>query len=213
MNSAAAAGTTHHLKLPITEQQSRSLRVGDLVYLSGNIVISIGMPTHQRILTCLENGEPLPLDLNGAAMFQLSSYNREVDGKLEALYLNPSTSTRFNAYMPRLIRSLNLRLVGGKGGLDAESVKAMKEVGCAYLSFMGGACTLLSESIREMVSSHWNEYIPQYRLVTLRVEELGPATVGIDAHGNSVYADLQAEARRKLPEILEAMAKERNQSK
>src|SRR5580693_3450980 len=79
MNSTTAAGTTHHLKLPITEQQSRSLRVGDLVYLSGDIVISIGMPTHQRILTCLENGEPLPLDLNGAAMFQLSSYNREVD--------------------------------------------------------------------------------------------------------------------------------------
>lgn len=210
MNSAPAEATTHHLHLPITEAQSRSLKAGDLVYLYGDIAASIGLPAHQRILECIESGKPLPFDLRGSAFFHLSSYNRESNGEFEVLYLNPSTSTRFNAYMPKLIRALDLRMVGGKGGLDAASTQAMKEVGCVYLSFLGGGCTLLSQALRGVVEVGWTDLIPQYRLAKLRVEALGPATVGIDAHGMSLYDDLQQQARRKLPEILQALAKERD---
>src|SRR5690606_27503186 len=94
----------------------------------------------------------LPTDLRGAALFHLGSYSREVDGKFEVLYMNPTTSTRFNGFMPRLIRELDLRMVGGKGGLDQASVDAMRDTGCVYLSFLGGGCTLLSQAIREVVS-------------------------------------------------------------
>ncbi len=48
-----------------------------------------------------------------------------------------------------------------------------------------------------------------YRLVRLRVEGLGPVTVAIDAHGNSTYADAQANAAARMPEILAAMDAER----
>lgn len=88
----------------------------------------------------------------------------------------------------------------------------MTEVGCVYLSFLGGGCTLLSQAIRQVVSVSWNDLIPQYRLVKLSVEELGPATVGIDAHGNNVYEDLQRQARRKLPEIMDALNKARGKT-
>ena len=111
--------------------------------------------------------------------------------------------------MPTLIRSLGLRLVGGKGGLDAASVRAMQDSGCAYLSFLGGGCTPLSQAIRGVVSSHWNEYISQFRLVTLRVEALGPATVAIDAHGRSVYEDLRQRAQSRLPGILARLREQR----
>jgi len=33
------------------------------------------------------------------------------------------------------------------------------------------------------------------------VKDFGPLTVGIDAHGNSLYRDVQAQARKKLEEI------------
>jgi len=78
----------------------------------------------------------------------------------------------------------------------------MKEVGCVYLSFLGGGCTLLSAAIRDVVTVAWEDLIPHYRLVKLRVEELGPATVGIDAHGDSLYDDILGDARAKLPQIL-----------
>lgn len=204
--------TLHHLQLPLEADAVRALAVGDRVMLSGDITISIGLPTHQRMVDAIQAGQALPLDLSGGAFFHLSSYVRDAacaGQDPQALYLNPSTSTRYNIFMPTLIRSLGLRLVGGKGGLDAASVRAMQDSGCAYLSFLGGGCTPLSQAIRGVVSSHWNEYISQFRLVTLRVEALGPATVAIDAHGGSVYEDLRQRAQSRLPGILARLREQR----
>jgi fumarate hydratase subunit beta len=48
--------------------------------------------------------------------------------------------------------------------------------------------------------------------VTLRVEGLGPLTVGIDAHGNSLYGDLGAAAEARLPAIMAELARDREAS-
>lgn len=200
----------HHLTLPVTKEQVRELAVGDMVYLNGAIVVTIGLPTHQRILDHAAAGSHLPAALAHGAFFHLSCYNRERgDGSFEALYMNPSTSTRYNSYMPRIIETMDLRMVGGKGGLDAASVDAMRATGTVYLSFLGGGCTLLARAIEEVAAVDWTDYISQFRLVTLKVKDLGPATVGIDAHGNSIYTSLAQEAQDKLPALLAQMKAER----
>lgn len=191
--------------VPASEADVRALRVGDTVSLTGEIVITAGLPTHDRLLRCLDGTETLPFALDGASFFHLGSYNREVDGRFEVLYLNPTTSTRFNPVMPRLIRAFGLRMVGGKGGLDRASVEAMRETGCVYLSFIGGGATVFSRAVRTVAAVGWNDMISHYRLVKLSVEALGPLTVAIDAHGNSVYDDAQQAARGRLPEILERL--------
>jgi fumarate hydratase subunit beta len=199
----------YHLDFPISHEQVRVLRAGDFVYLNGEIVITAGLPTHRRIFEYLDAGTALPIDLTGAALLHLGSYCRETNGKFEILYINPTTSTRFNPFMPRLIRRFGLCAVGGKGGLDADCARVMQDVGCVYLSFLGGSCTLLSEAIREVISVGWNDLIPHYRVARLRVEELGPATVGIDAHGASIYDQLKDEAQRRLPAIMADLDKQR----
>lgn len=204
---------THALQLPLSADAVRKLTVGDQVRLSGDITISIGLPTHKRMLEDLQAGRELPVDLRGGAFFHLSAYLEEQagGGPPRALYMNPSTSTRYNPYMPGLISGLGLRLVGGKGGLDAASVAAMQASGCVYLSFLGGGCPLLSEAIEGVVSSHWNEYISQFRLTTLRVRGLA-ATVAIDAQGNSLYESLQQRAVARLPQIRDTLKREREQA-
>ncbi|QBK04904.1 fumarate hydratase [Hylemonella gracilis] len=188
-----------HLTLPLTRADVEGLELGEMVVLSGCVTMSIGLPTHRRMVELLDAGKPLPVDLRDGAFMHLSCYNRErPDGGQEALYLNPTTSTRYNAYMPRLVEGAGLRLVGGKGGLDEASVQALQRQGCAYLSFLGGGCALLSQAIRRVVSVHWPEEIAQFRLLTLEVQELGPATVAIDAHGNSLYEQLRARAMARL---------------
>jgi fumarate hydratase subunit beta len=192
----------HHLTLPLSEAQVRQLQAGDLVYLSGELIMTAGLPTHQRMLDYVERGEPLPIDLTGEMLLQFGGYQREVEGRMQVVYMNPTTSTRFNPYMPRLIRSLKLRAVGGKGGLDAASARAMQETGCVYLSFPGGGCTLYSNAIREVVAVEWKDLLLHYRLTKLKVENLGPGTVGIDAAGHSLYDRLQVDAEQRLPQIL-----------
>jgi fumarate hydratase subunit beta len=198
------------IRIPMDRKTVLSLHVGDMILLEGEIVLTAGLPTHHRMLEHLREGRPLPRDLVGAGLFHLGSYSRETpSGGFEVLYMNPTTSTRFNALMPELIRSLRLTAVGGKGGLDAACAEAMKEVGCVYFSFIGGACPLLSDAIEEVVSVHWNDLVSHYRLVTLKVRELGPVTVGIDAHGHSLYGDLTAEALARLPAIMDDLAAQR----
>lgn len=194
-----------HLTLPLSRAEVDALTLGELVVVSGPVTMTIGLPTHQRLVDHLAAGTPLPVDLHDGAFFHLSCFNRErPDGDHEALYINPSTSTRYDAFMPRLVEGAGLRLVGGKGGLGAASVQALRRQGCAYLSFLGGGCALLSQSIRRVVAVHWTDYIAQFRLVTLEVSALGPATVAIDAHGHSLYEQLQSQAARRVHERREA---------
>lgn len=198
------------LTMPLDAAQARALRVGDTVRISGDIVVSAGVPTYQRIADHLRDGRELPMDLRDGVLFHLGSYSRPTqDGDLEVLYINPTTSTRFNALMPGIIRGLGLHAVGGKGGLDAECVKAMQDAGCVYLSFPGGGSALLSESLRGVREVAWPELITHYRLVKLRVEGLGPATVAIDAHGNSIYAQLRVDSEQRMAEILEGLQRDR----
>lgn len=196
------SAATHRLNFPLTAETARSLRAGDQVIIDGEIVVTAGLPTHDRLLRCLAGEEALPMDLHGASVFHLGSYSRELEGRFELLYLNPTTSTRFNPHMPRLLRGFGWHATGGKGGLDEASVQALQEVGGVYLSFLGGGCTLLSQAVESVLEVGWSDMLVHYRLVRLRVRGLGPATVAIDAHGRSLYAEEQRSAQQRLPELL-----------
>ena len=201
--------SSHRMMFPLSAADARLLRAGDQVLIDGEIVMTAGLPTHQRLLGCLEGKEALPMDLSGAALLHLGSYSREVCGRFEVVYLNPTTSTRFNPFMPRLIQGLDLHATGGKGGLDADCARAMQAQGCVYLSFLGGGCTLLSQAIREVLEVGWPEMLTHYRLVRLRVEGLGPATVAIDAHGRSLYDEERRRAEGRMAGILEKLDADR----
>ena len=198
------------LRMPLSREDARSLRAGDMVLLEGEIVITAGLPTHQRLMACMEEGRDPPIALAGGSLLHLGSYSRDTaDGGLEVLYMNPTTSTRFNPLMPRLIRHFGLTAVGGKGGLDAACAEAMQEVGCVYFSFLGGGAPLHSAAIRAVREVAWNDLVAHYRLVRLAVEGLGPVTVGIDARGNSLFSGLRESAEARLPGILTELERAR----
>jgi fumarate hydratase subunit beta len=193
------------MNFPLSERDARQLRAGDQVIIDGDIIVTAGLPTHHRLMACLEGHDSLPFDMQGQALFHLGSYCQAHPSNadhLEVVYINPTTSTRFNEVMPRLISDLHLHAVGGKGGLDARSVKAMQETGCVYLSFLGGGATLHTQSIKAVLEVGWSDMLMHYRLMRLRVSGLGPVTVAIDAHGNSTYADAQLHAQNRMSDIL-----------
>lgn len=198
-----------HLTLPVSPDDMRQLALGDLVTVSGEIVMTGGLPTHIRIVEAMKGQRELPFSLDGAAFFHLPSYSVDTENGLEILYMNPTTSTRFNPLMPGIIRHFGLRMVCGKGGLDAESARAMQEVGCVYLSILGGGATLHSDAIRRVVDVGWSDLTTHYRLIKLQVEDLGPLTVAIDAHGNNGFLQLEERARQRLPHLMETLRRER----
>jgi fumarate hydratase subunit beta len=192
----------HHLQLPVDKDAVLALAVGDVVFLSGEITATGGLPAHKRIREFLAEGRELPVRHTGTFV-HLPTMMEEADGVYEVLYVNPTTSTRFNGFIPGFIRELDLRIVAGKGGLDTASLEAMRETGCVYLSLLGGGSPILTAAIREVAQVAWLDFPSHFRLMTLRVENLGPLTVGMDAHGGSTYARLSEEAEARVPRILE----------
>ena len=197
------------LRVPLVRDDLLSLRLGDIVFLDGAIVATAGYPTHQRIMACIETGAAPPVDLTGQTLFHMGNLSREEGGQVMPVYVNPTTSTRFNAFMPAIIRHFGLTAIAGKGGLDAACVRAMQETGCVYFSMIGGIAPLLTEGVREVLATGWDDLIMQFRLTRFRVENFGPLTVAIDAHGNSIYEQLSSSARARLGGIMAALGPRR----
>jgi len=201
---------TVHLSCPPPRAEIEKLAVGDLVYLTGEVIVTGGQPAHKRLIAHIQGGLPVPIDMSGVFIHLPHMIEERPDGDgYDIHYVNPTTSRRFDGYMPAIIRAFDLKIVGGKGGLGRDVVAAMRETGCAYLSLLGGGSAILSQAIKKVLQVEWRDFPPHFRLTKLYVEELGPLTVGIDAHGNSIYEQIETTARARLPEIMAHLAKRR----
>ena len=74
---------THRLTFPISAEQARQVRAGDQVLIDGEIIITAGLPTHERLLKCLDGEESPPMNLHGASLFHLGGYGRESGNGIE----------------------------------------------------------------------------------------------------------------------------------
>jgi len=93
-----------------------------------------------------------------------------------------------------------VRAICGKGGFQDEAIEPMQRLGMVYFAIVGGAAALETTQIEEIEEVAWEELMPEC-LWKFRVKDFGPLTVGIDAHGGSLYRDVQDRANEKLKEI------------
>ena len=93
-----------------------------------------------------------------------------------------------------------VRAICGKGGLPDEAIEPMQRLGMVYFAIVGGAAALETTQIEEIEEVLWEELMPEC-LWKFRVKDFGPLIVGIDAHGNSLFHDVQESAQEKLKEI------------
>ena len=89
-----------------------------------------------------------------------------------------------------------VRAICGKGGFPDEAIEPMQRLGMVYFAIVGGAAALETTQIEEIEEVAWEELMPEC-LWKFRVKDFGPLIVGIDAHGNSLYRDVQDRAQRQ----------------
>jgi L(+)-tartrate dehydratase beta subunit len=188
----------HTVTFPITDpQEILKLRAGDEVTVQGHI-IGIRDRTQMRIFD--ENVEP-PMDLRGAFLLHTAPGVRKLEsGRYEKVCIGTTTSARMVRFTEPLGRQYGVRAICGKGGFPDEAIAPMHELGMVYFAIVGGAAALETTQIEEIEDVMGEELMPEC-LWRFRVKEFGPLTVGIDAHGNSLYHDVQTRAQAKLEEI------------
>jgi L(+)-tartrate dehydratase beta subunit len=192
----------HEVTFPITDPTEISkLHAGDEVTVQGHI-IGIRDRTQIRIF---DEGIAPPMDLNGSFLLHTAPGVRKLGpGKYEKVCIGTTTSARMVRFTEGLGAQYGVRAICGKGGLPDEAIEPMKRLGMVYFAIVGGAAALETTQIEEIEEVAWEELMPEC-LWKFRVKDFGPLTVGIDAHGNSLFHDVQEKAKAKLEELYERL--------
>jgi fumarate hydratase class I len=184
-------GREASLMTPLSEEQVRSLKVGDVVLLSG--AMHTGRDAlHHHLLT-----HDSPVDLHGAVLYHCGPVALKQGEKWTIKAAGPTTSSREEPYEADIIKKFGLRAVIGKGGMGAKTLAAMKESGGVYLNAIGGAAQYYANCILDVEGVDFLEFGIPEAMWHIKVKDF-PAIVTMDSHGNSLHADVEKSSASEL---------------
>ncbi|MBN1456165.1 MAG: fumarate hydratase C-terminal domain-containing protein [Methanomicrobia archaeon] len=186
------------LSTPVEVEEVNRLRVGDVVYLSGEIYTARDR-AHQRVIDLARRGADAEIPIpRGAILYHCGPVTRMREGVWEIIAAGPTTSTRMEALTPAVIEKLQIRGLIGKGGMGSATTAALTRYGCVYFALTGGAAVLAATQIKAVNAVYWEDLGLAEAVWHLRVADFGPLVVGMDAHGKSLYEQIGEAARRTV---------------
>ncbi len=186
------------LRAPFTRDQTRRLNAGDVVRLSGRILTG-----RDRLHKHLAETHASPITLEESAIFHCGPIVQALpDGTWRVVAAGPTTSIREEPYMATIIAEQGVTVIIGKGGMGSRTLAACHAHGCVYLQAVGGAAAVIAQAVTAVEGVHFlDTFGPTEAMWSLAVDGL-EAVVGIDTHGNSLYAAVEAASARRLDAIL-----------
>jgi len=182
------------LEAPLTEAHIRSLRVGDVVMLSGPMFTG-----RDAVHSHLMKNAP-PVDLRGGVLYHCGPVVVKEGERWRVTAAGPTTSIREEPYQGEIIKRYGIRAVIGKGGMGAKTLAALKEHGAVYLNAIGGAAQFYARAITGVDGVSLMEFGTPEAMWHLTVKDF-PAIVTMDAHGNSLHKDLEQQSGERLESI------------
>jgi len=180
---------------PFTEAQMRELRVGDTVVISGEMFTG-----RDEVHAYLMKNAP-PVDLNGGALYHCGPVMlKNPSGDWTVKAAGPTTSIREEPYQADVIRRYGVRAVIGKGGMGPKTLAALQEFGAVYLNGIGGAAQFYARTMERVRGVHLMQFGIPEAMWHLQVKDF-VAIVTMDAHGNSLHADVEHDSASALAQL------------
>jgi fumarate hydratase class I len=184
-------GKEIRLTTPISEEDIRKLKVGDVVLINGEMHTGRDA-LHHHLLT-----HDSPVNLKGAVIYHCGPVALKQGDKWFMNAAGPTTSIREEPFQADIIKKFGIRAVMGKGGMGAKTLAALKENGAVYLNAIGGAAQYYTKCIEEVTGVDFLEFGTPEAMWHLRVKDF-PAIVTMDSHGRSLHADVDKASKEKL---------------
>jgi L(+)-tartrate dehydratase beta subunit len=198
---------THHvLDMPATEAQVRALKLGDTAMLEKTL---FGI-RDATLIAMFDRGRTTRLDLKGHAVIHTAPNVRKVEASAQdpagyaPLCIGTTTSIRMERFTRLLMEREGVRIIIGKGGMGPQTTQALRDLGGAYLAVVGGAAALETTWIEAIEAVDLDDLHPE-SLWKFRIRNFGPLLVTMDSHGNSLHAQVQADAAAKRAAILASL--------
>lgn len=201
------------LTLPLSDEAVRELKVGDPVSLYGLMVtgrdaahkwlvdtfIKHTRSPHGDDAQAMEALKPL---LAGGAIYHCGPVVAGLDTKqYRFVAAGPTTSIREEPYQADVLQHFGIKAVIGKGGMAARTLAACQSVPAVYLHAIGGAATLIAQTVTRVAGVHKLEFGVPEALWVIEVKAF-PAVVTMDSHGHSLHAEVEAQSRAALERLL-----------
>jgi fumarate hydratase, class I len=182
------------LRAPLTGEQVRSLKVGDVVLISGRMFTG-----RDAVHSHLMKHEP-PVDMRGSVLYHCGPVVVKEGETWRITAAGPTTSIREEPYQGEVIKRYGVRVIIGKGGMGTKTLAALKEHGAVYLNAIGGAAQFYARTIERVDDVSLLEFGTPEAMWHLTVNEF-PAIVTMDAHGNSLHKDVEQDSAEHLAAI------------
>jgi fumarate hydratase subunit beta len=201
------------LKIPISDEEIRSLKVGDSVALSGVMVTGRDVAhkwlndnfVHPKGSVNTEDQaiyEAIKPILNGGIIYHCGPVVAGLQTrKYKFVAAGPTTSIREEPYQGDIMRHFNMRGVIGKGGMGKKTLQACHDVPAVYFHAIGGAASLIAKSVKEVLGVHKLEFGVPEAIWVIRVEDF-PMVVTMDAHGSSLHESVRNHSKTVLDRLL-----------
>jgi fumarate hydratase class I len=177
---------------PLSAEQMRSLKVGDVVLIRGEMFTG-----RDALHAYLMNNQP-PVDLNGAVLYHCGPVMLKEGDEWFVKAAGPTTSSREEPYQAEVLRRYGVKAVIGKGGMGKKTLAGLQECGAVYLHGVGGAAQFYARTVKKVLGVHLMEFGIPEAMWHLKVEDF-MAIVTMDAHGNSLHAEVE----KSTGEVLE----------
>jgi fumarate hydratase class I len=201
------------LTMPISADEIRDLKVGDTVYLNGVMLTGRDAVHKWLIDTFIEKTrEPEGEDqevyeaikpvLDGGIIYHCGPVVSGLDtGDYKFVAAGPTTSIREEPYQGRVMEHFIMRGVIGKGGMGQNTLKACHEIPAVYFHAIGGAASLIAQSVKKVLGVHKMEFGVPEAIWVLEVEDF-PVVVTMDSHGGSIHSEIEQKSKEVLEKLL-----------
>jgi fumarate hydratase subunit beta len=187
------------IQLPVDEAVIRSLKVGDEVSVSG-VMVTGRDAAHSWMVD--EKPDEVRELLKGSMIYHCGPVVNKKDGEWRFVAAGPTTSIREEPYQGTVLKEYGLRAAIGKGGMGAKTLQALKEHGAVYLHAVGGAATVLAQSVKKVKDViRLEEFGVPEAMWVIEVEDFR-AVVTMDSHGNSLHDVVKAASEKVRNELL-----------
>ena len=184
------------LRYPFDERQVRALKAGDAVEISG--MVHTGRDKFHKFFA---DGGKIPVDFRDGALYHCGPVCVKAGDGWKVVSAGPTTSVRENPYEPAFIASSGVRIIIGKGGMDAATLAAMKRHGCVYVQAVGGAGALYAASVKRVAGVDLlDEFGAAEACWHFEVEGFR-GVVAMDAHGRSLFAEIEESSRARAADL------------
>ena len=201
------------LTLPLRAEDVLDLHVGDPVTLSG-VILTARDAAHKWMVETLVRKARSPRGddeacasalmsiLDGGAIYHCGPV---VAGLATAEYrfvaAGPTTSIREEPYQADVMAHFHARAVIGKGGMGGRTLAACSRVPFVYLHAIGGAATLIAQTVTRVIAVHKLEFGVPEAMWVIEVKEF-PAVVTMDAHGSSLHREIESRSQQALLRLI-----------